>query len=128
MKKNEVKNVTENPVELIVMDDETKKALIEDNLYLVPKNQRKKFDALSLDQQFAKIQLYQEFAVLRETARMKNSIINKVRELFDKRHATIDDAKEVVKFAQDFVDNFRQHRIEEIDKQIAELEELKLSL
>jgi len=128
MKKNEVNNVNENPVENIVMDDETKKALIEDNLYLVPKNQRKKFDAMSLDHQFAKIQLYQEFAVMRETARMRNSIINKVRELFDKRHATIDDAQSVIMFCNEYIDGFKQRQIEEIDRQIAELEQLKENL
>lgn len=122
--KKEILNETVN----VVMDSETMEAMIEDNISIVPKNQRKKFDALTLEQKAKKIQFYYDVQKMKEDARIKNSIINKVKELFDKRHATVDDAKEVIKFAQEFVDNFRQHQIEEIDKQIAELEQMKESL
>ena len=125
MKKNEVINENES---LVVMDDETLAAIIEDSISIVPKNQLKKFEKLSLKEKAAKIQFYYDVQKMKEDARIKNSIINKVKELFDKRHATVDDAKEVIKFAQEFVDNFRQHQIEEIDKQIAELEQMKESL
>ena len=125
MKKNETNNVSENAV---VMDQETMEAIIEDNMHLVPKNQIKKFETLTLEQKVKKLQFYTDMAVMREQARIKNSVLNRVKELFDKRHATIDDAKEVIKFAQEFVDNFRQHQIEEIDRQIAELEQMKESL
>ena len=125
MKKNEVINENES---LVVMDDETLVAIIEDSISIVPKNQLKKFEKLSLKEKAAKIQFYRDMQQMREDARIKNSIPNKVKELFDKRHATVDDAKEVIKFAQEFVDNFRQHQIEEIDKQIAELEQMKESL
>ena len=125
MKKNIENNVSEN---VVVMDDETLQAMVEDNKHIVPRSQLKKFEAMSLKEQAAKIQFYYDVQKMREDARIKNSIINKVKELFDKRHATVDDAKEVIKFAQEFVDNFRQHQIEEIDKQIAELEQMKESL
>lgn len=122
--KKEILNETVN----VVMDNATMEAIIDDNISIVPKNQRKKFDALTLEQKAKKIQFYIDMEQLRADARIKNSIINKVKELFDKRRATVDDAKEVIKFAQEFVDNFRQHQIEEIDKQIAELEQMKESL
>ena len=125
MKQNLENNVSEN---VVVMDNATMEAIIDDNISIVPKNQRKKFDALTLEEKAKKIQFYQDIQRMKEDARIKNSIINKVKELFDKRHATVDDAKEVIKFAQEFVDNFRQHQIEEIDKQIAELEQMKESL
>ena len=125
MKKNLENNVSEN---VVVMDNETMEAIIEDNMHIVPKNQMKKFEALTLEQKVKKIQFYTDMAVMREQARIKNSVLNRVKEVFDKRHATIDDAKEVIKFAQEFVDNFRQHQIEEIDRQIAELEQMKESL
>lgn len=125
MKKNLENNVSEN---VVVMDDETLQAMVDDNKHIVPRSQLKKFEAMSLKEQAAKIQFYYDVQKMKEDARIKNSIINKVKELFDKRHATVDDAKEVIKFAQEFVDNFRQHQIEEIDKQIAELEQMKEAL
>ena len=125
MKKEIENNVNEN---VVVMDDETLQAMVDDNKHIVPRSQLKKFEAMSLKEQAAKIQFYYDVQKMKEDARIKNSIINKVKELFDKRHATVDDAKEVIKFAQEFVDNFRQHQIEEIDKQIAELEQMKESL
>jgi hypothetical protein len=128
MKKNEVINEVENIVIEPIMDDETKQAIIDDSMHLVPKNQMKKFEAMTLDQKFKKLQFYTDLAVMKEQARIKNSVLNRVKEVFEKRHATIDDAREVLKFAQEFIDNFKQHQIEEIDKKIAELEEMKLAL
>lgn len=125
MKKEIENNVSEN---VVVMDDETLQAMVDDNKHIVPRSQLKKFEAMSLKEQYAKIQFYYDVQKMKEDARIKNSIINKVKELFDKRHATVDDAKDVIKFAQEFVDNFRQHQIEEIDKQIAELEQMKEAL
>lgn len=123
MKKN-IENETVN----VVMDEETMQAVIEDNMHLVPKNQMKKFEAMTLEQKIKKIQFYTDMAVMREEARIKNSVLNRVKEVFDKRHATVEDARDVIKFAQEFVDNFRQHQIEEIDRQIAELEQMKEAL
>lgn len=137
MKKNEVKNeninvVENNTVENIgiepIMDEETMQAIVDDNIDIVPKNQRKKFEAMTLKQKVAKIQFYHDMQKMREDARIKNSVLNRVKEVFTKRHATIEDAKQVLDFAQEFVDNFRQHQIEEIDKKIAELEEMKIHL
>lgn len=121
---NETKNIMIEPI----MDEETMTSVVEDKISIVPKNQRKKFDSLSLQHKVAKIQLYQDMAKMKEDARIKNSIPSRVKELFDKRHATIDDATEVIKFAQEFVDSFKQRQIEDIDRQIAELEEMKLKL
>lgn len=121
---NETKNLVIEPI----MDDATMEAIIEDNISIVPKNKRKKFDSLSLQHKVAKIQFYHDMAKMKEDARIKNSIPYRVKELFDKRHATIDDATEVIKFAQEYVDSFKQRQIEDIDRQIAELEEMKLKL
>lgn len=101
---------------------------VEENIHMVPKNQSKKFETLTLEQKAKKIKFYIDIEKLRADAKIKNSVLNRVKEVFDKRHATIDDAREVIKFAQEFVDNFRQHQIEEIDKKIAELEQMKESI
>lgn len=128
MKKNIENNVNENVVIEPIMDEETMQAIVDDNIDIVPRSQRKKFETMTLKQKVAKIQFYHDMEKMREDARIKNSVLNRVKEVFTKRHATIEDAKQVLDFAQEFVDNFRQHQIEEIDKKIAELEEMKMHL
>lgn len=124
IKNNEVMNAVEN----VSMDEQTMQAIIDDNIEIVPKNQRKKFDALSLEAKIAKLQFYQDIATMRAEAKVKNSIPNKVKELFEKRHANVEDAKQVLKYAQEFIDNYRMMQIAELDKQIAELEAMKEAL
>lgn len=123
MKKNEVINEVEN----VVMDDETLAAVVEDNMHIVPKNQMKKFEKLTLKEKAAKIQFYQDMQRMREDARIKNSLPNKVKELFDKR-GTVEDAKAVLQFCTEFIDNFKQREIEKIDEEIARLEAMKEAL
>ena len=121
---NETKNIMIEPI----MDEETMTAVVEDNINIVPKNQRKKFDSLSLQHKVAKIQLYQDMAKMKEDVRIKNSMVNRVRELFDKRHATIDDARDVLKFCNEFIDDYKLREIAKIDEEIARLEQMKQSL
>ena len=128
MKKDIKNNEVMNAVENVSMDEQTMQAIIDDNIEIVPKNQRKKFDALSLEAKIAKLQFYQDIATMRAEAKVKNSIPNKVKELFEKRHANIEDAKQVLKYAQEFIDNYRMMQIAELDKQIAELEAMKEAL
>ena len=122
MKKN-IENETVN----VVMDEETLAAVVEDNMHIVPKNQMKKFEKLTLKEKAAKIQFYQDMQRMREDARIKNSVPNKVKELFDKR-GTVEDAKAVLQFCTDFIDNFKQREIEKIDEEIARLEAMKEAL
>lgn len=114
MKKN-ISTENENIVVEPIMDEETMKAVIEDNIHIVPKNQLKKFQSLTLQRQVSKIQFYQDMKQMRETARINNSVPNRVKELFDKRHATVDDAKAVIQFCTEFIDNFNVREIEKID-------------
>lgn len=125
MKKN-ISTENENILTEPIMDEETMKAVIEDNIHIVPKNQLKKFQSLTLQRQVSKIQFYQDMKQMRDTARINNSVPNRVKELFDKRHATVDDAKAVIQFCTEFIDNFKVREIEKIDAEIAKLEELKL--
>lgn len=121
MKKNIENNETEN---LIVMDDETLQAIVDDSKDIVPRSQLKKFEAMSLKEKVAKIKFYQDIQRMKEDARIKNSIPNKVKELFDKR-GSVEDAKLVLKFCTDYIDNFKIREIEKIDAEIQKLEELK---
>lgn len=127
MKKN-ISTETENTVMEPIMDEETLQAVIDDNMHLVPKNQLKKFQTLTLQQKANKIAFYQDMQKLREDARIKNSVLNRTKDIFEKRHATVDDAKQVLQFCQEFIDSFREREIAKIDEEIARLEELKLNL
>ena len=106
------------------MDDETLQAIVDDNKDIVPRSQLKKFEAMSLKEKVAKIKFYQDIQRMKEDARIKNSIPNKVKELFDKR-GSVEDAKAVLKFCTDYIDNFKIREIEKIDAEIQKLEELK---
>ena len=128
MKKNEVTNVNETMVENIVMDNETMNAVIEDNMHLIPKNQLKKFEGLTLEEKFKKMQQYQDRAAKIEQWKQTNSIPSRVKDLFEKRHGTVQDAKDVIKWCTEFIDNYKQHEIEKINIEIARLEEMKKSL
>lgn len=121
---NETKNIMIEPI----MDEDVMAAVVEDNISIVPKNQRKKFDSLSLQHKVAKIQFYQDMAKMKEDSRIKNSISYRVKELFDKRHATIDDAHDVLKFCNEFIDGYKLREIAKIDEEIARLEQMKQSL
>lgn len=121
---NETKNIMIEPI----MDNATMEAIVEDNINIVPKNQRKKFDSLSLQHKVAKIQFYNDMAKMKEDSRIKNSIPYRVKELFDKRHATIDDASDVLKFCNEFIDGYKFREIAKIDEEIARLEQMKQSL
>lgn len=49
---------------------------IEENISIVPKNQLKKFQTLTEEQQVEKIKFWQDIIKLRTEARKKNKIVN----------------------------------------------------
>lgn len=133
MKKNSENNVSENMVENTVvaepiMSEEQMQQYVDENLHMVPKNQQKRFDSLSLESKVAKIRFYYDMKKMREDARIKNSVVNRVREIFDKRHASIDDANDVLKFCNEFIDGYKLREIAKLDEEIARLEQMKQSL
>ena len=124
MKKNEVINETEN----VVMNEEEMQAVIEDNMHFVPKNQLKRFESLSIEEKFKKIQQYQDRAVKIEQWKQTNSVLNRVKEVFEKRNGTIQDAKDVIKWCNEFIESFKEREIERLDAEIAKLQAMKQSL
>ena len=126
--KNENMNVVENNTVANAMTAEEMQQYIKENEQIIPACQKKKYNALDDAGKVAKIKFYYDLKKMREDARIKNSIPNKVKDLFDAKHGTIEDAKSVMRFCQEFIDGFRQHQIEEINRQIAELEQMKQAL
>lgn len=116
MKKN---NLTENVNEVTNMEQ-----FINDNIHLIPNVMMKRFMNLSIEGQVQKIQHYQYIQQLREN----NKVVNRVRELFDKRKATVDDAKEVLNFCNEFINSAKDREIAAIDEEIARLMQKKQSI
>lgn len=101
---------------------------VEENINLVPKNQMKKFNGMSLEGKVSRIKFYQDMIKLKEDAKIKNSIPNKVKDLFELKHGTVEDAKAVMKFCEDFISSYRDKQIADIDAEIAKLQAMKQSL
>lgn len=132
MKKNLENNVSENMVENTVvaepiMSEEQMQQYVEENIHIVPKNQQKRFDSLSLESKVAKIRFYYDMQKLREDARIKNSVPVKVKELLEKR-GSVEDAKQIMRTCQEFIDGFKAREIAKLDEQIRQLELMKQSL
>lgn len=116
---NENKNVVANP---------EMEQFVNDNIGIVPTMMKKRFLKLTIEEQVKKIEFYKERQKWMEEYKEKNRVVNRVKEIFEKKKATVQDAKEVMKYCQDFLDSFKQREIEKLDEQIAKLEEMKKSL
>lgn len=122
--KNEVKNENKNEV----MNNEQMEQFINENISLVPRVMKSRFEKLSIEQKVEKIKDYIQHKQWQAEYQEKNRMVNRVKELFTKRHGTVQDAKEVLEFCNEFINSFKQREIDEIDKQIAALEERKKML
>lgn len=127
MKKNEVKNENVNAVENTMTVEEMQKYITE-NESIIPACQKKKYNALNDEGKVAKIKFYYDLKKLREDAKIKNSIPNKVKDLFEIKHGTVEDAKSVMRFCQEFIDGFKQREVERIDAEIRKLQLMKESI
>lgn len=127
MKKNEIKNENINTVENTMTVEEMQQYITE-NESIIPASQKKKYNALDDAAKVAKIKFYYDIKRMKEDAKIKNSVPNKVRELFEHRHGTVEDAKAVMKYCQEFIDGFKQREIEKLDAEIRKLQLMKESL
>lgn len=103
---------------------ENKEQFINDNIAIVPSVMMKRFMKLSIDEQVAKIMHYMNVQEMRAQRRL----VNRVRDLFDKRHATVEDAKEVLNFCNEFINSAKDREIAAIDAEIAKLMQKKQSI
>lgn len=101
---------------------------IEEHIGLVPHVMLNRFKKLSIEEQSKKMQHYIDRTKWIEEQKEKNRVVNRVKEVFEKRHATVEDAKDVLRFCTDFIDSFKQREIEKLDDEIRKLQEMKRSL
>lgn len=117
MKKNNSNNENVNVVENM-------EQFINDNIALVPSVMMKRFMKLSIEEQVNKIQHYMYVQEMRAQRRL----VNRVREMFDRRKATVEDAKEVLDFCNEFINTAKEREIAAIDEEIAKLMQKKQSI
>lgn len=121
-KNNEIENKNE------VMNNEQMQQFINENITIVPKVMKGRFEKLTIEQKVEKIKEYIQRKQWQAEWVEKNRMVNRVKDLFNKRHATVQDAKDVLEFCNEFINSFKQHEIEKLDEEIQKLQEMKKSL
>ena len=121
---NENKNVVTNPA----MTNEQMEQFVKENISIVPRNQTKKFESLKLEQKVSKIRFYLDIQKMKEDAREKNKLENKVKDLFVRRKATTEDVLKVIEFCKQFIETTKVDEMNKLQAEIDRLTELKRSL
>ena len=124
-KNNENKNnVVVNPA----MTKEQMEQFVKDNIAIVPKNQTKKFESLKLEQKVSKIRFYIDIQKMKEDAREKNKLENKVKDLFVRRKATTEDVLRVIEFCKQYIETSKVDEMNKLQAEIDRLTDLKRAL
>lgn len=121
---NENKNVVANPS----MTNEQMEQFVKENISIVPRNQTKKFESLKLEQKVSKIRFYLDIQKMKEDAKEKNKLENKVKDLFVRRKATTEDVLKVIEFCKQFIETTKIDEMNRLQAEIDRLTELKRSL
>ena len=121
---NENKNVVTNPA----MTNEQMEQFVKENIKIVPRNQAKKFESMKLEQKVSKIRFYIDIQKMKEDAREKNKLENKVKDLFVRRKATTEDVLRVIEFCKKFIESTKVDEMNKLQAEIDRLTELKRSL
>lgn len=121
---NENKNVVAEPV----MTNEQMEQFVNENIVIVPKNQKKKFDSLTLEKKVGKIRLYIDIQKMRDDAREKNKLENRVKDLFIRRKATTEDVLRVIEFCKQFIETSKVDEMNKLQAEIDRLTDLKRAL
>lgn len=138
MKKNEVKNaenmnVVENNAIVAENTQQTEEVaqmeqFINDNDAIVPKNQRKKYDAMTLEQKVAKIKFWQDMKQMREQWTEAKKIENKVKSLFEQRKPSVEDVLKVIDYCKSYINDCKAAELAKLDEEIARLNEMRTAL
>lgn len=121
---NENKNVVTNPA----MTNEQMEQFVKENIKIVPRNQAKKFESLKLEQKVSKIRFYIDIQKMKEDAKEKNKLENKVKDLFVRRKATTEDVLRVIEFCKKYIESTKADEMNKLQAEIDRLTELKRTL
>lgn len=121
---NNENNVVTNPA----MTNEQMEQFVKDNISIVPRNQTKKFESLKLEQKVSKIRFYIDIQKMKEDAREKNKLENKVKDLFVRRKATTEDVLRVIEFCKQYIETSKVDEMNKLQAEIDRLTDLKRAL
>ena len=121
---NENKNVVTNPA----MTNEQMEQFVKENISIVPRNQAKKFESLKLEQKVSKIRFYLDIQKMKDDAREKNKLENKVKDLFVRRKATTEDVLRVIEFCKQYIETSKVDEMNKLQAEIDRLTDLKRAL
>ena len=121
---NENKNVGTNPA----MTNEQMEQFVKENIKIVPRNQVKKFESMKLEQKVSKIRFYIDIQKMKEDAKEKNKLENKVKDLFVRRKATTEDVLRVIEFCKKYIESTKADEMNKLQAEIDRLTELKRTL
>ena len=121
---NENNNVVTNPA----MTNEQMEQFVKENISIVPRNQAKKFESLKLEQKVSKIRFYIDIQKMKEDAREKNKLENKVKDLFVRRKATTEDVLRVIEFCKQYIETSKVDEMNKLQAEIDRLTDLKRAL
>ena len=121
---NENNNVVTNPA----MTNEQMEQFVKENVSIVPRNQTKKFESLKLEQKVSKIRFYIDIQKMKDDAREKNKLENKVKDLFVRRKATTEDVLRVIEFCKQYIETSKVDEMNKLQAEIDRLTDLKRAL
>ena len=123
--KNETKN---NVVTESTMSNEQMEQFVTEHIGIVPRNWKRKFEVLNIEQKVSKIHYYLDRQKQRTEAIEKNKLENRVKELFDKRKATTEDVVRVIDFCKQYIQATKEQEINKLQSEIERLTHLKQPL
>lgn len=129
MSNKNVNNETKDSVvKEATMTNEQMEQFVNEHIAIVPRNWKRKFDALSLDKKVTKIRFYLDRQKVKEEAIEKNKLENRVKELFIRRKATTEDVVKVIDFCKQYIQSTKEEEINKLQAEIDRLSHLKQSL
>lgn len=129
MSEKNVETEKKNGIGKSTMSKEQMEQFINENLSVVPRNCRRKFESLvTVEEKFTKIRYFLDAKKLRDEMVEKNKLESKVKELFIKRKATTEDAVRVIDFCKQYIQSTKEDEIKKINIEIQRLSHLKQTL
>ena len=122
------KEPTDGKIKESTMTKEQKEDFINNHKEIVPRNWKKKFENLSLDDKIKKIYFFIDMKKMKEEVTEKNKLENKIKDLFIKRKVTTEEVLKVIDFCKQYIEGTKQEEIKKIQLEIERLTNLKSSL
>lgn len=126
--KNSNPESTKNVAAETTMSNEQMELFVKENIAIVPRNQTKKFNSLTLEKKVSKIHFYLNMQKLKADAKEKNKLENRVKELFVRRKATTEDVVRVIDFCKEYIETTKVDEMNKLQAEIDRLTHLKQTL